>query len=223
MKYLNQLDYPDMIYNTGVKIDYDYYLANKERIDASKGFSAIKWEPGMKAGFGGGPANIAQAGCGLCCAVMVADQLTPNSDFTLEDALQLSYDSGANYGAGTEYEPYAPAFAEKMGYTWEGTNCLDDVDKALHTGGAVVAKVGGDRTDGHIGFFTHGWHYILVLCKRADGKYGILDPSQTPTKYDEEGRKGIAEIDGKIIYVPGEILLEEVKLFDPGFYLFFRK
>ncbi len=221
MKYYNQLDYPYILYKTGAKLDYDYYLANKERIDASKFSGRFKFEPGMA------PlahdATMAQAGCGLCCAVMVADRLTPDADFSLIDALNLSYECGGNTGIGTEYGPYAPAFAEKMGYEWKGTADLAEVDHWLQTGGVAVAKAGGDRNDGHIGVFTHGWHYILVLWKREDGRYAILDPSQTPTKYDEEGRQGLVEVDGHVLYAPAEVLAEETKLFDPPYYLFRRK
>jgi hypothetical protein len=226
MKYVNQLDYPHLLYKTGLKLDYDYYLANKERIDASN-FGPLKFEPGMKP-LANPQTTVAPAGCGLCCAVMAADQLTPNSTFTLEDALDLSYASHANEGIGTEYDPFAPAFAEKMGYEFKGTNSLEELDAWLATGGVAVAKAGGDRKDGHIGVFTHGWHYILVFAKRTDGKYAILDPSQTPTKYDEPGRKELQEsgdliVDGNILYATGKILAEEVKLFDPGFYMFRRK
>ncbi len=221
MKYRNQLNYPHMLYKTGLKLDYDYYLANKERIDASN-FGPLKFEPGMKP-LTNPQTTVAQAGCGLCCAVMVADHLDPESKFDIEDALELSYEAHANEGIGTEYDPYAKTFAEKMNYDWKGTNSLEEVDEWLATGGAVVAKVGGDRKDGHIGIFTHGWHYIFVAYKRPDGRYAILDPSQTPTKYDEKGREGVVEVDGNILYATGEVLQEETKLFDPGFYMFRRK
>ena len=225
MKFVNQKDYPHMMYHTGKKLDYDYYLANKERIDASE-FGPLKFVPGMAPL--SNKTNIFQAGCGLCCAVMAADQLLPNSTFTLEDALDMSYASGADYGIGTEYDPFAPAFAEKLGLQWKGANTLEELDACLANQGVAVAKAGGDRKDGHIGVFTHGWHYILVIGKRADGRYVILDPSLLPGKYDEEGRKGLVEVDpagdGKhnLIYASGEVLLEEVKLFDPGFYMFWK-
>ena len=221
MKYVNQLDYPHLLYKTGLKLDYDYYLANKERIDASN-FGPLKFEPGMKP-LANPQTTVKQAGCGLCCAVMVVDRLDTDKEFTLEDALELSYESHANDGIGTEYDPFAPAFAEKMNYDWKGTNDLDELDAWLASGGVAVAKAGGDRKDGHIGIFTHGWHYILVIYKRADGKYAILDPSQTPTKYDEPGREGVVEVQGNIIFASGETLKEETKLFDPGFYMFRKK
>ncbi len=222
MKYVNQLDYPHLMYKTGLKCDYNYYLANKERIDASD-FHGFEFTPDMKPRGEAAVANVARAGCGLCCAVMAADRLTPNSDFTLEDALDLSYAVHANEGIGTEYDPFAPAFAEKMGYEYKGTNDLKELDEWLATGGVAVTKVGGDMKDGHIGVFTHGWHYIITIGKRADGRYIIMDPSQTPEKYNEKGREGKVEVDGNLLYCTGDVLKEEIKIFDPGFYMFRRK
>ncbi len=220
MKYVNQLDYPHLMYKIGANRNYDYYLANKERIDACK-FSHINFRPGMVS-----KANIStveNAGCGLCCAVMVADRLTPDSSFTLEDALDISYESHANEGIGTEYDPFAPAFAAKMNYVLKCSNDLEELDQWLATGGAAVVKVAGDRVDGHIGVFSNGWHYITALYKRYDGRYALLDPYLYPGKYDEEGRQGLVEVDGNLIYTPAEVFLEESKLFDPRFYMFRNK
>lgn len=224
MKYVNQLEHPHLMYKAGKPLDYDFYLRFKKAADASKFMANLKITPDMEpVKLGTGVSNVAAGGCGLCCAVMTADRLTPNSTFTLEDALDLAYASGGNAAAGTDYGPFAPAFAEKMNYDWKGTNDFDELDEWLATGGVAVCEVDGDRNDGHIGVFTHGWHFMLVLYKRADGRYAILDPSLTPTKYDEEGRKGLVEVDGKMIYASREVLGEAVKLFDPGFYLFRRK
>ena len=79
MKYVNQLQYPDMQYITRTK-DPD-----KER---------------RKVGLAN---TIAKSGCGLCSSVMVADRLRiDNGNFEIEDARQLSYDSGANHSQGTD-------------------------------------------------------------------------------------------------------------------------
>ena len=60
--------------------------------------------------------------------------------------------------------------------------------------------------------------------KRLSGERPAApDPSLVPGKYDEEGRKGLVEVDGKIIYASGEQLMEETKLFEPRFYMFRRK
>ena len=223
MKYLNQLDYPHYMYKSTKKLDYDFYLAYKRAADASN-FGDIKVSPDMEPiTLGSGVSNVAISGCGLCCAVMAADRLTPNTSFSLEDALDVSYESGGAGPVGTDYRFFAPAFAERMNYEWKGTASFEELDDWLAKGGVAVAEVAGDRKDGHIGVFTHGWHFILLLSKREDGKYAILDPSQTPTKYEEEGRKGLVEVDGNIIYASEDVLKEEVKLFDTPLYLFRRK
>ncbi len=227
MKFVNQLDYPHLMYKR-IQMEPIFYEKNKALFENMKGFKARTSDaPTPEPGTPLPPGNVEKGGCGLCCAVMTADHLTPNTDFSLEDALDISYANKANFG-GTDYDLFGPAFAEKMNYNFSSSNSLEDVDACLKTGGVAVASVMGDREDGHIGVFTHGWHYILVFAKRPDGKYAILDPSQTPTKYDEPGRKELVEsgdliVDGNILYATGEILLEEVKYLNPGFYMFSRK
>ena len=44
--------------------------------------------------------SIKTSGCGLCSALMVGDYLLPNFEFTLEEAIELSYEAKANMGAG---------------------------------------------------------------------------------------------------------------------------
>ena len=226
MKFVNQLDYPHLMYKR-IQMTPEFFEKNKALFENLKGMQGAAAQEKPAPGTPLPPGNVEKGGCGLCCAVMAADQLTPNSQFSLEDALDISYEAKANFG-GTDYDLFGPAFAEKMGYAFASTNSLADVDEVLKTGGVAVASVAGDRVDGHVGVFTHGWHYILVFAKREDGKYAILDPSQTPTKYDEPGRKELVEagkliVDGNILYVDGDILAEEVKLLNPGFFLFCRK
>ena len=93
MKYVNQLAHPDVIYVTHAK--------NPDPVRHERGKST----------------TIAQSGCGVCSVVMIADRLLIAKDFNLEEAIQLSYDSEANYRAGTDAQIYFPAFAKKMGKT----------------------------------------------------------------------------------------------------------
>ena len=58
--------------------------------------------------------TLDRTGCGICSALMVADRLRVDPDFSMKDALQISYDTGANHAAGTDYKLYGPAFAEKF-------------------------------------------------------------------------------------------------------------
>ncbi len=111
MKYVNQLEYPDVPYLTRISLE------GEER---EKGKST----------------TIKSSGCGLCSSVMVAHRLIPNCNFELEDALQLSYDAKANLNVGTNYKYYAPAFAEKMNFRLETTDDIERLRYCLRTGGA---------------------------------------------------------------------------------------
>ena len=113
MQYLNQHRYPYMLY----KCDTDH--PDNERLHNS---------------------TFYMTACGLCCAVMVADRLLIDPKFDLVDALQLSYDCGANHAPGTDYKLYAPALCEKLGLRYEGTNDMAVVKRCLETGGCVVAN-----------------------------------------------------------------------------------
>ncbi|MCF0151411.1 MAG: hypothetical protein HUJ80_08385 [Firmicutes bacterium] len=222
MKYVNQLNYPEIPYTMGVNFDYDMYLKHKYLIDNSAIGKMGTFEPGMKPRIFEG--NMAQAGCGLCCAIMVADRLFTDVDYDLLDTREVSYASGGNGFIGTDYEAFAPAWAEKIGAKLLMTNDLADVDRCLATGGVAVALSTGDREkDGYIGVFTHGAHYITLVSKGEDGMYTILDPSLKEGKYDEPGREGKVVVDGNIIYANGQTIDEDCQLWLPRFYCFWKK
>lgn len=198
MKYINQLDYPHMLYVTRT------------------GFEGAARERGKTT-------TVKASGCGLCSAVMVADRLLPNCEFSLEDALELSYAAKANHKKGTDYDLFAPAFAEKLGLRWEASKDLEELRRCLRTGGAAVVLVDGDR-EGHIGLFTHGAHYITIISEEADGRFVILDPSFRPDKYEEEGRQGKVEIrNGVMVLCDGDTLEVETEPEPTPYHLFWRQ
>ena len=198
MKYINQLDYPHLLYVT--RTDMEGY--DKER---------------------GKTTTIRSSGCGLCSAIMVADRLIPNLEFSLTDAIELSYEVKANFKRGTNFGRFAPAFAERLGLHLETSKDLNDVRRCLRTGGAVVILVDGDHDD-HIGLFTKGGHYMAIISEEADGRFAILDPSYKPGKFDEEGRVGKVEVrDDMIVLCDGAILEEETAGKPVPYYLYWRK
>jgi len=198
MKYINQLDYPDWLYVT--KTDLAEELREKGRTTTVK-----------------------SSACGLCSAIMVADRLLVNHDFDLKAAIKLSYDVKANFSHGTSYKRYAPAFAEKMGFEWEGTNDPERLRYCLRTGGAAVVHVGGDR-EGHIGVFSHGGHYVAAVSEDRDGRIVILDPAYKEGKYEEEGRKGLVEVkNGVIAICDMQVLIDDTANREPHYHLFWRK
>lgn len=197
MKYLNQLDYP-----------YWLYVTRTDPTDE-------KHEKGKTT-------TVRSSGCGLCSAVMVADQLLPETAFGLKEAMELSYETGANHQAGTDYAFFAPAFAQRLGLRLETSNDAEALKDCLRTGGAAVIHIGGDR-EGHIGLFSHGGHYVAAIGMEPDGRVTILDPSYKIGKYEEEGRQGKVEVkNGVIALVDAKELVEDTENRDPGFYLFWR-
>ena len=198
MKYINQKQYPHMPYITRVDME-----------------SEAK-EKGQKT-------TISSSGCGLCASIMVADRLIPNCEFGLEDAIALSYEVRANGLPGTYSAIYVPAFAKKMGLTYEYTNDPERLKYCLRTGGAAMCVTNGDR-DSYIGVFSHGKHYIAMIGVEPDGRIAVLDPSYLEGKYEEEGRQGKVELkNGVVALCDVQVLVEETQGRDPAFFLFWRK
>ena len=198
MKYINQLDYPHMLYVTGIELTGE----RKER---------------------GKTTTVKTSGCGLCTAVMVADRLIPNCEFSLTDAIELSYEAKANCGLGTRYPRFAPLFAERLGLKLETSTDIEDVRRCLQTGGAAAILVDGDH-EGYTGVFSHGPHYIAAIGVESDGRFAILDPSYKPGKYDEEGRQGKVERKYDVVALcHAEVLAEDAIGNLIPYFLFWRK
>jgi hypothetical protein len=195
MRYINQKQYPHIPYITRANPEY----------------------PGHERGK---TTTISSSGCGLCSAIMVADRLLPTYNFELEDAIALSYQIPANRKAGTSRD-FFPVFAEKLGLMLEQSGDIGDLLRCLRTGGAAIVHVGSEK-DGKSGLFTRGGHYMAVVNEEPDGRVAILDPSHTPTKFEEEDRKGRVEIVNDVIVLcTPEVLNAEIK--DDGYFLFWRK
>ena len=198
MKYISQLEFPDIPYITR------YELEGEER---EKGKST----------------TVRSSGCGLCSAIMVLDRLVPEYTFDLEDAVKFSYDCEANHRKGTNYKRFAPKFAEKFGLELEMSNDAERLRYCLRTGGAAVIHIKGDR-EGHVGVFSNGGHYSAAISEERDGRIAVLDPSYKEGKYEEEGRKGLVELkNGVIALCDMQVIIDDTLPADPSFYLFWRK
>ena len=197
MKYINQLDYEHVPYPTRIE-------------ETGEGY-----EKGQKT-------TVRTSGCGLCSSVIVAHRLLPNCTFGLEDALAISYESKANYGAGTGYKRYVPLYAQRLGLEYESSSDPQDLIRCLQTGGAAVVHIGGDH-DGRIGVFSHSGHYVAAIGVERDGRIAILDPSYREGKYEEEGRKGMVEMkNGVVALADIQTLVLESSNRSPSFWLFWR-
>lgn len=198
MKYISQLEFPDIPYITR------YELEGEER---EKGKST----------------TVRSSGCGLCSAIMVLDRLVPEYTFDLEVAVKLSYDCEANHRRGTNYKRFAPKFAEKFGLELEMSNDAERLRYCLRTGGAAVIHIKGDR-EGHVGVFSNGGHYSVAISEERDGRIAVLDPSYKEGKYEQEGRKGLVELkNGVVALCDMQVIIDDTLPADPSFYLFWRK
>ena len=198
MKYLNQKEHPHWLYITRQELEGE---------DKEKGKNT----------------TIFTSGCGLCSAIMVAHRLLPNCNFDMKDAIELSYASKANIKIGTDYQRFAPAFAEKLGLDFEKSNDPERLRYCLRTGGAAVLHIKGDRP-GHIGVFSIGGHYIAAISEERDGRIATLDPSFRTDKYEKEGRKGLVEIKNDLITLCDmQVLVDDTAPAPYSFYLFWRK
>ena len=198
MKYLNQKKYPHIPYITRTDPD----------------------DPGHERGKN---TTVRTSGCGLCAGIMAADRLLPYCEFSLRDAVELSYEVGANHGRGTDPRLYYPAFAQRMGLKLESSKDIADLQRCLRTGGAAVILFAGDY-EGHVGLFTHGGHYVTAINEEPDGRIALLDPSYFVGKYEEEGRQGKVEVINEVIALCSpEIIEEETAPKQLPYWLFWRR
>ena len=180
MRFICQRDYPDMPYRTCTDTPEDEY---------------------------GQHTTVSSSACGPCCAIMAADRLLTDYQFDVEDAIQLSYDTGANHERGTDYAIYAPAFAEKFGLSYRPSDDLEEVKACLRNGGVAVALV--KNREGYVSVFTRKEHFVTLISVDEKDIFTVLDPNQYDGKFEEEGRAGRVTVDGHFIYCTGELLTEE--------------
>lgn len=192
MLYLNQKDYPDVPYQHNLK----------------------------HGGAPAGHANIASAGCGICCMCMIVDQLTCR-DLSLTDCRDLAEDVQANLSGGCDLQILGPEVARRYELTCSFSDDIADVRACLQSGGRAVANSGGDQ-EGHIGLLSHGGHYVVLTAVEND-RYCCLDPSWTKEKYQEEGRKGKVTEHWPFVYLRESDLQKDCASRHPSYYLFARK
>lgn len=156
--------------------------------------------------------TVRSAGCGLCSASMVVTNLT-GVEFPLIDSLELSMSVKANHSPGTDMDLFAPYVAERFDLDLEMTDDPERLRQHLLRGGMAIANVTGDRPeDGYVGLFSHGGHYVAVVAIEEDGEHiTVLDPSQLPDKFLEEGRRGKVVENGYCLHTTLSILAEDCK------------
>lgn len=201
MKYVNQLDYPHLQYIT-------------QTANPDPKYRQIGLEN-----------NVAKSGCGLCTSVMIAHRLrVVDGTYEIEDARQLSYDSGANQWSGTRGSVFFPAFAEKFNLEFVRSADINDLLHCLRTGGTAAVLVSGDHDDYH-GVFSDRWsHYIVAIAEERDGRICVLDPAYEEGGYEKGDRKGKVEVLQRGFgRCSRQVIEEETASIAEPFFLFWRK
>ena len=134
---------------------------------------------------------------------------------SLDEAIQLSYDSVANHRPGTDMDRLGPAVAEKFNLNYRQSDSLEEVKETLRNGGKVIIRV-------KAGLFTKGSHYMLLLS--YDGEdFCFVCPSH-PHKHALERRIGkINEEYAPFLYYNAELMHEEAEDRFTKYHLFTRK
>lgn len=164
--------------------------------------------------------NLANNGCGVCTASMVAENMLGVS-FPPEESAKLAKACGAREGFGTNLYIYAPVFAERFGLNVRDTEDADEALRFLQEGrGMVIANTQGDRpADGYIGVFSNSGHYI-VLAGAEGTTVRVWDPmyKEGSDRFDIPGRRGKVRLDGTDAYADFSIIREDCK--DRPYFLF---
>lgn len=194
MKLIKQNDYPHIPYITNTSKRFD--------------------EDGTKT-------TIADSGCGICAAMMLMEYYYPEIEFTMNKAIELSYECEANHGLGTDYKRYSEALCQKYGLKLERTDKKDVLIKHLNSGNIAVVNVGGNHDD-YLGYFSKYGHYIVVESIKED-VIKVLDPGYTSTKYLEAHRIDKMKVIDERIYASIDLLMEDIKTRKYPIYMYQRK
>lgn len=160
--------------------------------------------------------NIADNGCGVCCASMIVEAMT-NYSFPPEVSAKLAKACGAREGFGTSMVIYGPVWAEKFGMrciiTWDSKEALKFLQDKR---GMVIANTKGDRED-WIGVFSDARHFVVVAAAEGN-EVAVWDPMYRPGRYDVPGRIGKVRMDGTTAYADFSVI--ENDCITRAYYLF---
>jgi len=163
--------------------------------------------------------NIARAGCGLCSAAMVVDQLTTQS-LSLEEGIAISVANKANLRPGTNMVRFGSAVAEKFGLKFSYTSDKEEMLAHLRKGGRVIINV-ANKPDGTRGLFTKTGHYMVLIA--ADGeRVCFLDPYYGPEYNEGELKEKVDSSRAPILYCDADLLHTESANREKRYYLFER-
>lgn len=148
--------------------------------------------------------NLANNGCGVCCASMIVENMT-SYEFPPQQAALLAKACKAREGFGTNMKIFAPVFAQKFGLKVTSTYQSQEVLEFLQAKkGMVIANTIGNHDD-WIGVFSDSFHYI-VLCDANHHEVAVLDPMYRQGRYDIIGRKGKVYVRDYIAYADFSVI-----------------
>ena len=160
-----------------------------------------------------GKGNIADNGCGVCAAAMVAENLL-GITFPPEEAARLAISCKAREEYGTNLYIYSPVFADHVGLDVRTVFDASEALEFLQAGrGLVIANVAGNRKDdGYIGVFSDMGHYI-VLAGASGTEVKVWDPMyrEGSGRYDIPGRIGKVRLDGLDAYADISVIADDCK------------
>ena len=156
--------------------------------------------------------SVAKAGCGLCSACMVVEELTGIA-LSVEACVQLSVSLGANY-FGTDMKKLGKGLEEKYRLCMKLSNDVEELVNHLTGGGVAIVNVGKPH-----GVFSEGGHFIFAQ-RYEDGRIWLSDPSFTKEKYQQPHRKNAVKLEAGYVIARPETVAEESANRDPAFYLF---
>jgi len=165
--------------------------------------------------------NIANNGCGVCAASMVAENMLGIS-FPPEESAKLAKACGAREGFGTDLYIYAPVFAAHVGLRVRVTEDAGEALRFLQEGrGMVIANTYGDRPE-HIGVFSDSGHYIVLAAAKGT-EIRVWDPMyrEGSGRYDVPGRRGKVRLEGTDAYADFSEI--EQDCFERPYFLFWKE
>ena len=165
--------------------------------------------------------TVRSGGCGLCSTCMIVDHLT-TEELSVRECTELSIATGANHGDGTDMHILGPVVAEKFNLDFKKTNDIEEVVKALHNGGGVVATVTA-HCEGNKGIFTSFGHYIALVAADENDEITVLDPSWRAKKFNKWVKAGLVREEGNVLYVTPEVLHAETNPKWTTYFIFSRK
>lgn len=162
-------------------------------------------------------ATVASGGCGAVSASMIIEALTDKT-FAPPEAAAYSIKVGARVSGGTNMVTLSKAIENDFGLRCTMTNNIDTLVKHMHSGGAAIANVSGNRT-GYKGLFSDSGHFIVVIGHETN-VLTIWDPGSYVGKYNKPGRAGRAMVDGNNVYVAPSVLDADCLGSQPRYFLF---